>query len=119
MYIINLSDCPEIINRDDTILREILPDGKTDGKLSYSLAYATISSGRKSRSHRLSSAEVYYILEGTGVMYIDDEQAEVHPGQAIYIPPNSRQHIGNTGACDLKFLCIVAPPFRAENEEIL
>jgi len=118
MYIIKQSDCPEIINCDRTIIREII-SGLSAPQLSFSLAQGFIRPGQSSLMHRLTSAEVYYILAGVGVMYIDDEQADVHPGQTIYIPSNSRQQIANTGACDLKFLCIVAPPFRAENEEIL
>jgi mannose-6-phosphate isomerase-like protein (cupin superfamily) len=51
-------------------------------------------------------------------MYIDNKSAEVHPGQAIYIPPNAVQCIKNIGQGDLKFLCIVDPPWRAEDEEV-
>lgn len=119
MLIRNVTDCPEIINRDRTIIRELLPVIKADFNLHYSLAHAIIRPGQSSLPHRLTSSEVYYILEGNGIMHIDDEQAEVRPGQAIYIPPNARQHIANTSACDLKFLCIVAPPWRADDEEIL
>ena len=52
-------------------------------------------------------------------MHIDGESAPVHPGQAIYIPPHALQHIENTGTSDLKFLCIVDPAWRAEDEEVL
>ena len=45
------------------------------------------------------------------------KQAEVGTGQAILIPPGSWQHIRNTGRVDLKFLCIVHPMWRAEDEE--
>jgi mannose-6-phosphate isomerase-like protein (cupin superfamily) len=36
----------------------------------------------------------------------------------VYIPPGAEQHIRNTGAGDLKFLCIVDPAWRAEDEEV-
>jgi mannose-6-phosphate isomerase-like protein (cupin superfamily) len=52
-------------------------------------------------------------------MFIDEESAEVHPNQAIYIPPLSEQYIHNTGSTDLIFLCIVDPAWRREDEEIL
>jgi len=52
-------------------------------------------------------------------MYIDDEIVAVHSGQAVYIPPNSRQQIQNTGKSDLKFLCIVYPMWRREDEELV
>jgi len=52
-------------------------------------------------------------------MYVDDESAEVRLGQVVYIPPNSVQYIQNIGNSDLKFLCIVDPAWRPEDEEVL
>ena len=51
-------------------------------------------------------------------MHIDDESCEVTAKCAVYIPPHSTQYIENTGNSDLKFLCIVDPPWRAEDEEV-
>ena len=51
-------------------------------------------------------------------MDIDSEQARVRPGQAILIPPGSLQHIRNTGSVYLKFICIVDPSWRADDEEV-
>jgi mannose-6-phosphate isomerase-like protein (cupin superfamily) len=67
----------------------------------------------------LKTSEVYYILEGEGIMHVDDESAAVHAGQAIYVPPNSNQHISNTGDSDLRFLCIVDPAWQPQDEEVL
>jgi mannose-6-phosphate isomerase-like protein (cupin superfamily) len=75
--------------------------------------------GEVSLPHRLANSEVYYILQGTGTMRIDGEEAEVGPGHTIYIPPHSVQSIRNTGPTDLVFLCIVDPAWRAEDEEVL
>ena len=47
------------------------------------------------------------------------KDAPVHAGQTIYIPPHATQYIKNTGQTDLKFLCMVDPAWRAEDEEIL
>ena len=62
---------------------------------------------------------MYFILQGKGIMYIDNETAEVKKGDIIYIPPNSIQRIENIEEKDLIFLCIVDPAWREENEEIL
>ena len=75
--------------------------------------------GAASLPHRLkTSTEVYFILEGGGEMHIDSEKADVGTGMAILIPPGSWQHIHNTGEAELKFLCIVSPMWRAEDEEV-
>jgi mannose-6-phosphate isomerase-like protein (cupin superfamily) len=52
-------------------------------------------------------------------MHVDEETLEVGPDCAIYIPPHSRQYIKNTGDSDLKFLCIVDPAWREEDEEVI
>ncbi len=50
-------------------------------------------------------------------MHIDEESLEVGPDCAVYIPPQAMQYIENTGNSDLKFLCIVDPAWRKEDEE--
>jgi len=52
-------------------------------------------------------------------MFINGESADAGPGDAIYIPPHARQYIHNTGAGELRFLCIVDPAWRAEDEDVL
>jgi mannose-6-phosphate isomerase-like protein (cupin superfamily) len=120
MRIRRLSQCTEFIAGDLTRLRELLhPDRDYPFGGRYSLAYAVVQPGGKSRRHRLKTDEVYYILSGYGLMHVDDETAEVKPGEAVEIPPNSVQWIENLGPNDLVFLCIVDPAWRAEDEEAL
>ncbi|NQV13684.1 MAG: cupin domain-containing protein [Parcubacteria group bacterium] len=119
MLIKDLKDCPEFIAGDKTILRELLHPDKTDLDFRYSLAHAVVKPGLTSIPHQLKTSEVYYILKGEGIMYIDDENAKVSSGQIVYIPPNSKQYIKNTGETDLKFLCIVDPAWRVKDEEVL
>ncbi|MBN1803793.1 MAG: cupin domain-containing protein [Sedimentisphaerales bacterium] len=119
MFLRYLKDCEKFIAGDDSILRELLHPEKTDLQIRYSLAHAEVRAGRKTKPHRLKSAEVYYITAGQGIMYIDDKSFEVGPEFAVYIPPDSVQYIENTGNSDLKFLCIVDPAWKEEYEEIL
>ena len=118
MYVKSLEECEEITGGDETTIREILNPRKQDLDLRYSLAHAKLSVGEASTPHRLRTSEVYYILQGRGTMHIDDESVDVKEQQTIYIPPNSVQHIENTGENDLRFLCIVDPAWRAEDEEV-
>ena len=120
MRIRRLSDCPEIIAGDNTRLRELLHpdrDYPFDGR--YSLAHAIVPPGRTTLKHRLTTDEVYYILQGEGEMRINDETANVRAGDAIEIPPGSVQSISNTGKGNLVFLCIVDPAWQAEDEAVL
>jgi mannose-6-phosphate isomerase-like protein (cupin superfamily) len=118
MFVIDLQDCEEFIAGDDSLLHELLHPDKTDLAIRYSLAHAVVKPGQTSKPHKLKTSEVYYILEGEGIMHINGESEKIKPGQAIYIPPNSRQYIRNTGSSELKFLCIVDPAWRHEDEEV-
>jgi len=121
MFIRDIHDCQEFIGGDGTILREVLrPDDKGELQLRYSIAHAVVKPGEVSRPHKLeTSSEVYFILEGQGVMHIGGESAGVDTGQVVYIPPGAVQFIENTGESDLKFLCIVDPAWRVEDEVVL
>lgn len=118
MLVQKLGDCPEFIAGDYTILRELLHPDKQSLALRYSLAHATLPVGQTSQLHSLSTSEVYYILSGTGEMHIDDETQTVESGDAVYIPPNARQFIRNSGIEPLIFICIVDPAWRKEDETV-
>jgi mannose-6-phosphate isomerase-like protein (cupin superfamily) len=119
MFLKCLKDCREFVAGDGSILRELLHPEKADLQIRCSLAYAKIATSQATVPHKLKSAEVYYITAGQGLMHIDDESLEVGPDCAVYIPPGARQYIENTGNSDLKFLCIVDPAWREEDEEVL
>jgi mannose-6-phosphate isomerase-like protein (cupin superfamily) len=104
---------------DETTLCELLHPAKEDVDIGCSIAHAILEPGRSSLSHKLGkSVEIYYILEGNGVIHIDGEEKNVQSGQAIYIPPNACQWIENIGRDELKFLCIVNPPWNQADEEL-
>ncbi|HLB71068.1 MAG: cupin domain-containing protein [Candidatus Methanoperedens sp.] len=119
MFIKDLRECEEFTAGDDSLLRELLHPAKADLKIRYSFAHAIVKPFHTSKPHRLKTSEVYYILDGEGIMHIDGESEKVSQGQAIYIPPRSKQYIQNTGSSDLVFLCIVDPAWRREDEEVL
>ncbi len=119
MLVIDLNDCDEFIAGDGSFLHQLLHPDTAQVSCRYSLCHARVRPGQTTRSHRLRTREVYYILGGEGLISIDGESQAVRTGQAIYIPPHSIQSIQNTGDSDLTFLCIVDPAWRAEDEEVL
>jgi len=122
MLIRNSSTCPHERVVDRSVLCELLhPDKIPDARdLAYSIAHAIVPPKEAILPHVLKkSTEIYYILEGTGLMYIGNETAPVQPGDCILIPPGSVQHIANTGAGDLVFLCVVSPKWQASDESLV
>lgn len=118
MLVQKLGACTQFIAGDGTQLRELLHPDKQPLELRYSLAHATVPVGQTSIPHSLTTSEVYYIISGTGEMHIDDETQRVEPGDAIYIPPNAKQFIHNSGTEPLVFICIVDPAWRKEDETV-
>ena len=86
---------------------------------SSSIARARVEPDITTAWHRLKdTAEMYYILEGQGLMEIGEEYTkEVCKGDIIKIPENTPQRITNTGVEDLLILCFCVPAFGMENYE--
>lgn len=118
MLVRKLNECEEFIAGDETILRELLHPDKQAIALRYSLAHAVLPVGKTSTPHSLKTSEVYYLLQGIGEMHIDEEIQQVEAGDAVYIPPNTKQYIRNIGNEDLVFICIVDPAWRKEDETV-
>jgi len=64
------------------------------------------------RHYHKKTTEVYYILEGSGVMTLDDQRVELSPGLCIYIPTGVRHQVKG----HIKALIIGVPPFEEEDE---
>jgi len=90
-------------------------DGSTIRELHHtdlqSLAEAALAPGTATqRHHHKLSEEIYFFLEGGGVMEIAGEMRTVAAGDAVLIPAGARHTIvaGESGA---RFLCCCAPPY--------
>ena len=75
--------------------------------------------GARSKRHRLTSSEVYYIIAGRGRLTVDDAVVVVEAGSVVYVPPGGTQFLDNVRSTDIEFLCLVDPAWRPEDEEVL
>ena len=113
------SEIKSIQGNEGTKIKQYFHPHNTLNGIKDSIAQFTLKSGKKSKLHKISSSEIYYILEGNGVLKINDEAYKLEKDDSAYVPPNSKQCIENTGIGDLRFLCIVEPAWKAENEILL
>ena len=67
------------------------------------MGIAKIPPGEALHEHRHQQAEIYLILEGTGLVRIDGKARPVGAGSAVFIPGNVVHSCENTGASDLRF----------------
>ena len=54
--------------------------------------------------HRHTQAEVYHLVEGSGVVVLDGDEHPVAAGSAVFIPGNAEHGIRNTGDGPLRFV---------------
>lgn len=59
--------------------------------------------------HKLAE-NIYYILQGKGIVELDGEKHLVEPHMVVHIPPGVRHGIFNTGLEDLVFIVVASPP---------
>ncbi len=57
--------------------------------------------------------QIYYVLEGEGILTLDDERHLMRAHDYVYVPPGIRHSFTNTGVAGLVFLVITTP---AEDE---
>jgi mannose-6-phosphate isomerase-like protein (cupin superfamily) len=85
----------------------------------FSIAYGELKVGEKTKKHVMEMTEMYYILEGKGKLTINKDVIDLEQDMFVKVPPDCVQQLKNTGKINLRFICIVAPPYDPENEIIL
>jgi mannose-6-phosphate isomerase-like protein (cupin superfamily) len=53
---------------------------------------------------------IYYILQGRGIVELDGKRHLVEPHMVVHIPAGVRHGIFNTGLEDLVFIVVASPP---------
>jgi quercetin dioxygenase-like cupin family protein len=60
--------------------------------------------------------QIYYVLEGEGVLTLEGERHLMGPHDYVYVPPGVRHSFANTGLAGLVFLVVTTP---AEDKPLL
>jgi len=115
MDVQNINQVPAFITKDGSEIRELLAHRNSVIR-NQTLAEARLPPGAATTPHHhVKTEEIYYILEGQGLMRIGSETRPVGVGDAIAIPPGAIHQITNVGNTVLKFLCCCAPGYEHED----
>ncbi len=113
------NEIPAYITQDGSLIRELMHPA-THLNHNQSLAEAIIEPGKETILHRhICAEELYYIMAGTGLMVLGDQQIETNAGDAICIHPGIAHKIRNTGKDALRILCCCAPAYQHSDTELL
>jgi mannose-6-phosphate isomerase-like protein (cupin superfamily) len=111
----NIDHVEPFTTKDGSEIRELLAHRNSCIR-NQTLAEARLASGMSTTPHHhVKTEEIYYILEGEGLMRVAEESRAVGPGDAIAIPPGDVHQITNTGRGVLKFLCCCAPGYEHDD----
>jgi mannose-6-phosphate isomerase-like protein (cupin superfamily) len=108
-----------IKGREGVKIKQYFEPNNTSDGINYSIAQFLLEKGGKTKLHKIKSSEIYYILEGNGELKINEDSFYLKKDDSAYVPPNSKQTIENIGMENLRFLCIVEPAWKADEDEIL
>ena len=115
MEIINLDQAVPFLTKDGSEIRELLAHRNSSIR-NQSLAEARSPIGGATMEHYHPKAEeIYYITHGVGRMKIGQAERDVHPGDAVAIPPGQVHKLWNTGEVPLRLLCCCAPAYEHED----
>jgi quercetin dioxygenase-like cupin family protein len=73
-------------------------------------AHAVLKPGKEIESHIDPYEEVYYLLQGQGVMTVGDERQKVAAGDAIWLPHGIPHSLENGGDEDCIILVVAGMP---------
>ena len=64
-------------------------------------------------------SEVYFFIRGEGAICLEDQEFSVSAGDTVLVPPGVLQYIRNDAAENMEFICIVSPPWQADDEVVV
>jgi len=115
MDIRKLDVVPAFITKDGSEIRELLAH-RNSAIQKQSMAEARLPAGASTQEHyHARTEEIYYITHGAGRIRIDGETQEIHPGDAIAIPPGKKHKLWNIGSDTLRLLCCCAPAYEHDD----
>jgi mannose-6-phosphate isomerase-like protein (cupin superfamily) len=84
--------------------------GKKNGVKGVSFIIGNIAPGGGTERHKHEhEEELYYIIEGSGLWKIGDEEFLGKPGAALYVPADTEHSMVNNGSERLKMILLHSP----------
>ncbi len=100
--------------RRDQIVSYLLVSERTCASQRLTITLVEMEPGGVQQVHAHAPEQMYYILEGTGVMTVNAEQRPVSAGDCIFFSAYDQHGLRNTGATVLRYLSAASPSFSAE-----
>ena len=86
----------------------VMPENAGTRHIDYRISMYQPMAYVKKHAHKVHE-QVYHVLEGEGLMEIDNETRVVRKHDVIFLPPGVEHSIANSGIIDLVFLVVTSP----------
>src|SRR6476659_9507595 len=116
MHVLKKETAPRYV-RQDGISSYLLASPRTSGTEHLTTTLAVIQPGGEQRIPSHPPEQVYFILEGSGLMTVGNETQRVGPGDCVFIPPDQPHGLENDGAETLRYFSAAAPAYPAGHRE--
>jgi quercetin dioxygenase-like cupin family protein len=108
--IIDLKDAKTGVLHGGQVTFRILIDKKTTGANNFSMLANTSKAGSKGSEHKHDVEHGFYILSGTGVIYLDGKPEKISPRKAVFVPAGTLHRIDVDVGEDMHYIVIYSPP---------
>ena len=84
------------------------PDNSGSSRIDFRISRYAPNAYVQEHVHKVQE-QIYYVLEGEGVLTLDDERHLMRSHDYVYVPPGVRHSFTNTGLDGLVFLVVTTP----------
>ena len=116
MHVLKKETAPRY-TRPEGITSYLLASPRTSSAEHLTTTLAVIQPGGEQRLHSHRPEQVYFILEGRGLMTVGSETLRVEPGDCIFIPSGQPHSLKNDGAVTLRYFSAAAPTYESGHLE--
>jgi mannose-6-phosphate isomerase-like protein (cupin superfamily) len=118
MRILKKKTAPRYV-REEGIVSYLLASPRTSDAKQLTTSVVEISPGGGQRVHSHVPEQIYFILEGGGMMTVGDQREHVGSGDCIFIPTEIPHGLDNDGEVLLRYFSAAAPSFSRKQLEDL
>jgi mannose-6-phosphate isomerase-like protein (cupin superfamily) len=113
MHILQRETAPRYV-RPEGITSYLLASPRTSEAEHLTTTLVEVQPGGEQRLHSHGPEQVYFILEGRGLMTVGSEMKRVGPGDCVFIPSEQPHGLRNDGDTVLLYFSAAAPAFERE-----
>ena len=110
MHVLKQETAPRYV-RPAGIVSYLLASPRTANAEHLTTTLAVIQPGGEQRIHSHGPEQVYFILEGSGLMTVGGETQRVGPGDCVFIPSCQPHGLKNDGQATLRYFSAAAPTY--------